>query len=348
LTVQIDSRNYAEIAFPSIRLMNMDLRDVEYFAVVAQHGHVGRAAEALGLGQPALSMSLRRLEKSAQAKLVKRTPKGIELTAVGAALLSHVRRLRLARDDLARELADLAHGRAGHLRIGASPANAEGYLPDACRTLLMDAPKVTLNVTVLDNDALLPALKKGDLDMVVSHIEQFPYPELIKEPLWKDEFAVYAAANHRLAKRKSLSLAELVEERWASTATSAFGPLRSLHRAFEERGLPPPKNTLVSDSTMLRYRTVATSDLLGLSAKRLVQAAAPHLRLKILPVKDLNWTRPAAVAYRKDAYLSPAARRFIEILKAAARKVASRHPAAVDAHDAEQSLAADVPRAARR
>ena len=59
--------------------MNMDLRDVEYFAVVAQHGHLGRAAEALGLGQPALSMSLRRLEKSAQAKLVKRTPKGVEL-----------------------------------------------------------------------------------------------------------------------------------------------------------------------------------------------------------------------------------------------------------------------------
>jgi DNA-binding transcriptional LysR family regulator len=55
----------------------MDLRDIEYFAVVAQHGHLGRAAEALGLGQPALSMSLRRLEKSAQAKLVKRTPKGV-------------------------------------------------------------------------------------------------------------------------------------------------------------------------------------------------------------------------------------------------------------------------------
>ena len=39
----------------------MDLRDIEYFAVIAEHGHLGRAAEALGLGQPALSISLRRL-----------------------------------------------------------------------------------------------------------------------------------------------------------------------------------------------------------------------------------------------------------------------------------------------
>src|SRR5436190_23527979 len=96
----------------------MDMRDIEYFAVVAEHGHVGRAADALGLGQPALSMSLRRLEKSAQAKLVRRTAKGVELTAVGVALLSHVQRLRLARTDLAREMLALAKGEAGHLRIG--------------------------------------------------------------------------------------------------------------------------------------------------------------------------------------------------------------------------------------
>jgi DNA-binding transcriptional LysR family regulator len=79
---------------------------------------------------------------------------------------------------------------------------------------------------------------------------------------------------------------------------------------------------LVSDSITLKLRAVATSDLLGVSARRVVEAAAPHLRLKILPV-DLNWLRPAAVVYRKDSYLSPAARRFIEILKATAKEVAA-------------------------
>lgn len=299
--------------------MSMDLRDIEYFAVVAQHRHLGRAAEALGLGQPALSMSLRRLEKSAQAKLVKRTPKGVELTAVGAALLSHASKLRLARDDLAREVADLAHGRAGHLRIGASPSNAEVFLPEACSTLLMEAPKVTLNVAVLDNDALVPALRNGDLDIALTHTQQFGQADVAQELIREDEFAVYCAASHRLAKRKSVKLDDLAQERWAVTIASAFGPLLSLRHAFEARGLPIPRITLVSELVMFKLRVVAGSDLVGITVKANVHATATHLRLKILPVKGLDWIRPVAVAYRKDAYLSPAARRFIEILKAAAK-----------------------------
>src|ERR1051326_22145 len=220
--------------------MSMQLRDIDYFAVVARHGHLGRAAEALGLSQPALSMSLRRLEKSAQAKLVKRTPKGVELTAVGTALLSHVNRLRLVREDLGREVADLAHGRAGHLRIGASPSNAEVFGPEACSALLMEAPKVTLNIAVLDNDELLPALRKGDLDIAVIHTQQQVLPDVTQEVFREDEFVVYCASTHRLAKRRSITLDDLAQERWAISAAGAFGPLLSLRRAFEERGLPAP------------------------------------------------------------------------------------------------------------
>lgn len=296
----------------------MDLRDIEYFAVVAQHGHLGHAAEALGLGQPALSMSLRRLEKSAQAKLVKRTPKGVELTAVGVALLSHVRKLQLARDDLAREVADLAHGRAGHLRIGASPSNAEVFVPEACSRLLMEAPKVTLNVAVLDNDELLPALRKGDLDIAVTHTQQSVH-DVTQEVFRQDEFVVYCSSRHRLAKRRSITLNDLAQERWAISAAGAFGPLLSLRRAFEERGLPPPRVTLVSDLVMFKLRAVAGSDLIGVTVSANVHAAATQLRLKILPLKGLDWVRRVAIAYRKDSYLSPAARRFIEILKQTAR-----------------------------
>jgi DNA-binding transcriptional LysR family regulator len=299
----------------------MDLRDIEYFAVIAEHGHLGRAAEALGLGQPALSISLRRLERAAEAKLVKRTPKGVELTAVGSALLSHVRRLQLARDDLAREVADLAQGRAGHLRIGASPANAEELLPEACSALLMNAPRVTLNVAVLDNDALLPALRKGDLDLAVFHTRQDSYPDLIQEPVRDDRFVVYCSTGNRLAKRKSMMLRDLTQERWASSPASAATSWLSLRGAFGEQGLPQPQLALVSDSVTLRQRAVASSDLLGVSSIRVVQPAAQRLGLKILPVKDMNWIRPVAVAYRKDSYLSPAARRFIEILKATAKEI---------------------------
>jgi DNA-binding transcriptional LysR family regulator len=303
----------------------MDLRDIEYFAVIAEHGHLGRAAEALGLGQPALSVSLRRLETSAGAKLVKRTPKGVELTDVGSVLLSHVRQLKLARDDLAREVSDLAHGHAGHLRVGTSPVIANTLLPEACSTLLKDAPKATLNVSIAaSTDVLLQALRKGELDLVVNQVSDAPREGVVREPLWKDEFVVYASVRHRLAKRRSVALADLAQERWAATAASGFLAWNSLQRTFEERGLPAPEFAVVSDAGMLNREMVASLELLGIAPKRSVAPVADNLGLKIILVTDMKWMRPIAVMYRKDGYLSPVAKRFIEILKTMAKDIAAK------------------------
>src|SRR3954463_8014867 len=119
----------------------MELRDIEYFAVIAEHGNLGRAADALGLSQPALSKSLRRLEQATHVKLVKRTPKGVELTAEGSVLLLRVRELRLSLQSVAREIADVSQGRVGHLRTGVGPSIPEQFLSDAFTTLLKDAPR---------------------------------------------------------------------------------------------------------------------------------------------------------------------------------------------------------------
>jgi DNA-binding transcriptional LysR family regulator len=302
----------------------MDLRDIGYFAVIAAHGHLGRAAEALGLGQPALSLSLRRLETSAGAKLVKRTPKGVELTDVGSALLSHVGRLKLAREDLAREMSDLAHGHAGHLRVGATPAIANGPLPNACTTLLKGAPRASVNVSITaSTGVMLEALRKGELDLVVSQVRDMPREGLVRELLWEDEFVVYASVRHRLAKRRSVALADLVEERWASTAAAGFLAWNSLRQVFEERGLPAPEFAVVSDSTVLNGQMVASLDLLGHAPRRSLDAIADNLGLKPLRVTDAKWIRPVAVIYRKDGYLSPMARRFVGILKDMATEIAA-------------------------
>ncbi len=148
----------------------MELRDIEYFAVVAEHGHLGRAAEALGLSTPALSKSLRRLEKAMQAKLVARTPKGVELTAEGNALLSHVRPLRLSLQDVARKVADLSQGRSGHLRFGSIQGPADYLVPAAYVAFLKDAPNVTVTITVANGPTLLPALRNGELDLILVNV----------------------------------------------------------------------------------------------------------------------------------------------------------------------------------
>jgi len=300
--------------------MKHQLRDIEYFSVVAEHGNLGRAAEALGLSQPALSKSLRRLEKSMEAKLVKRTFKGVELTAVGAALFSHVRRLRFALDDVTREVADLTHGRTGHLRVGTSPGLSTHFLPVACATLLKEAPRVTFKVTDLDRETALSALRHGELDFTVHTLEASRREDLAEEYLFEVEFVVYASMGHRLAKKQHVTLADLAQERWAVMDSSAI-PVQRLRQSFLDAGLPPPEIAVESNALPLRLELPASSDLLGYAGKPVVRHAAARSGLVEFRVKGLTYAYRAGVIYRKDAYLSPAAKRFIEILKATAKKI---------------------------
>lgn len=299
----------------------MELRDIEYFAVVAEHGHLGRAAEALGLSTPALSKSLRRLEKAMEAKLVARTPKGVELTAEGNALLSHVRPLRLSLHDIAREIADLSKGRSGHLRLGSAPGPADYLLPAAFGALLGDSPEVTVSVTVADDPTLVLALRNGQLDLVVTSLAGPAYEGIVQEHLYEDEYVIYASTDHRLAKLHRTTIADLAQERWAFPALNGIAHTW-INRVFQDNDVAPPRVTLVGGPLQIRLQAIGSSNLLGIAPRRVVRQATSNLRLTEIPIKGLVWVRHVGVGYRKDAYLSPVARRFIQILKATAKKIA--------------------------
>lgn len=300
----------------------MNLRDIQYFAVVAEHRHLGRAAESLGLSQPALSMSLRRLERFMQTRLVKRTPKGVDLTVSGEAVFAHARRLRLSVEDISREVADLSEGRAGHLRIGTGPGLGLYFTPTACINLLKEAPRTTLKITVGEHHAMLTAAANGEFDVVVTVMPATGHEDLVEDHLYDQPFVVYASANHRLAKRKQVTLGDLAQEWWAMPLADEFGH-RRLSQAFAESGLPSPRISIVAANVLMRCQLVAASELLGFSSRQIVRYAAAQGPIVELRVKGLSVTRGIGVLYRKDAYLSPAARRFIEILKTTAKDIAA-------------------------
>lgn len=297
----------------------MELRDIEYFGVVAEYGSVRRAADWLGLSPPALSKSLRRLEKSMKAKLVERTPTGIALTPVGAALLTQAQRLRLTVDDILREATDLSQGRAGHLRVGTGPAFSE-ELPSAYLSLLKAASGLTVEIAVTDNDVMVPALRRGELDLVFNYIPALPYEGVVQEHLYDDDFVVCASADHRLARLDEVPLGALAKEKWA--LASPNNCVQWLRRAFQDRGLPAPQIVVQTRSLRLRLHTWSASEYLGFMSRRVLAQAAPRFRVKELAVKDLVWCRPVGVMYRKDAYLTPAAHRLIAIIRASLLKSA--------------------------
>jgi len=291
----------------------LELRDIEYFGVIAEHKHLGRAAEALGLSVPALSKSLRRLEAASATKLFNRTPKGLKLTTEGDALLSHVRGLRLSLRDITRQLADLRDGRAGDVRVGAPPGHAEYLMPVACTALCAAGANVTVTVLVGSQDVWLPALLQGELDLVITDPALVNDRGLTCEPLYNDHVVAASALDHPLAGRRELKLADLVGEQWALPNRRTHSQLCDM---FRSRGLATPQVALLANSAWLRWRTVAMSRLLGLYSVPASSAFEEgRSQLKILPVQDFVWTRSFAVVYRNSAYLSAAARKLIDAVK---------------------------------
>jgi DNA-binding transcriptional LysR family regulator len=291
----------------------MEIRDIVYFKEVAEHLNLGRAALALDLSTTALSKSLRRLEKSVGAKLVKRTPNGVELTGAGNALFAQAGRLQLLLDDIRHEATDLGAGRAGHINVGATPGVAENCVSDAFIALLKESPNVSLRAILTHGIDAATMAQEGKVDFVVNTVRPEIPPDLVCEQLFRDHQVVYVAATHPLARRKRVTLADLAKERWAADIYPASWNI--LCQLFRANGLEPPRLLLESNSLEIRQPIVASSNLVMHSASITVQKASQRYRLVALQVEGLNLERPYGVYYRKGGYLSPAAQRMIEILK---------------------------------
>ena len=191
----------------------------------------------------------------------------------------------------------------------------------ACCALLNAAPNVTLAVTIESNEAAISAIREGRLDLGVSVLPSPPQPDIAQEHLLDDTIVVFASARHRLAKRKQVTLDDLEGERWASTAFSAPAlPLLSL--ALQDRSRNALRYVVQTSSLGFRDQLVANTDLLGTSSKRLLKQIKARYRVVELPIRGFSVRRSVGVFYRKDAYLSPAARQFIRILKDTAKSIA--------------------------
>ena len=294
----------------------MELRDLDYFTVVAQHGHLGRAAESLKLTTSALSKCLRRLEKTLQVKLVTRTVRGVALTAEGESLLARSNQMRICLSDISREIQEMGHGHIGHVRVGAIAGIEDSVLTKASIAFLRSAQRIRITVTLGNSEVLVPALRNGELDIIVTAVPSNPYDDITQEVLLNDDFVACASPNHRLGRRRRLTLADLQHERWA--VTSANNQIwEQFHRMFESRGLAPPDIAMVAVPVSLRLHTISATNILGFISFRLLREVSAEIPLIALPINESLYQRCLAVGYRKSGYLSPAAKRYLDFLRQA-------------------------------
>lgn len=295
---------------------DIDLRDLRYFETIAELQHVGRAAEKLCRTQPALTSAIRRLEEACGAPLFEKAGRGIRLSEAGIVLLRWAQRVRFDMEDARREIAEFGKGISGQVQIGIVPTAAQFILPAAAKQLMLEAPNVSLKTVVGLVDTMKPLLQAGKLDLMVG-TESSKDPEFAYDLLAEDQIVVAAHARHELLK-ETAKLEDLTRYRWVLQPVGA--PTRDwLDHAFLRKGLPRPQVQVEASMLLILPALIAETGLLSfISRHHLDQAKGTHL--KEVKLRETTMRRRLAVIYRKDGYLSPAAKRMIQILEETARK----------------------------
>ena len=174
-------------------MRNVTLKQFRYFDQLARHGHFGRAAEACGISQPALSVQIKELEQELGAVLFERGARQARLTAFGEEFAGRVRDILRAVD----ELGDIARASgntlSGRLRIGVIPTVAPYLLPTIISGLSQSHPALELHVRETVTPKLIAELEEGRLDAAIVALP-VSEPALAEVALFDENFVLVRPA----------------------------------------------------------------------------------------------------------------------------------------------------------
>lgn len=147
------------------------LDSLRYFLAIARHGSFTKAAAVVGLSQPALTASIRRLEESMGTQLFTRTRQGAELTTAGDALVPSARAALSAVDDGRRAVAEIASLAAGEVRLGAGATACTYLLPAVLARYRERHPAIRYLLRETTTEEARVALASGEIDIAITTVE---------------------------------------------------------------------------------------------------------------------------------------------------------------------------------
>ncbi|MBV6658680.1 MAG: hydrogen peroxide-inducible genes activator [Devosiaceae bacterium] len=172
----------------------LTLKQLRYFNAVGRLGHFGRAAEACGISQPALSMQIQQLEETIGAPLFERGGKLVHLTAIGSALAPRVQDILRSVDELAEIARFDGDGLPAQLRLGIIPTVAPYLLPSVIGALTARNAALDLKVRETQTPRLLDDLSEGRLDAAILALP-VSEPTLTELPLFDEPFMLVRPAD---------------------------------------------------------------------------------------------------------------------------------------------------------
>jgi LysR family transcriptional regulator for metE and metH len=190
----------------------LEFRHMETLLALAECGSLSKAAERLCLTQSALSHQLRALESHYGAAVVEKNIRPLRFTAIGERLLTLARSVMPLVAEAGRDIARLAEGHAGPLRVAVQCHNCFDWLMPAMDSYRTLWPEVELDIIsgfVVDP---LPLLERGEAELAVIHDQQPPHPHVVFSPLFRYESVALMSPRHRLAAKSWLEAADFAEE----------------------------------------------------------------------------------------------------------------------------------------
>jgi DNA-binding transcriptional LysR family regulator len=278
----------------------MELRHLRYFVAVGEDQHYGRAAERLGIAQPALSRQIQDLEKELGFTLFDRLPRGVKLSAAGKLFLSDAQRILQEVEGAKLRAERVATGRAGTLRLGFVEALSwHGVVPDSFRRFRRQQSDAELELHPMLSLQQMEAVRSGKLDAGFIFSLEEPDGDFARRLVAQCKLLLAAPKGDTVTRLKRLRLCDLRDSpfiwvhRWVTPVY-----YDRMMQVCLRGGLEAPRivQHVVDHATMLSL----VSCRLGVAfVSETTRWQCPR-GVTLLPVVDLDFPLPFYLIWRKD------------------------------------------------
>ena len=300
----------------------LKLRQLLLLVALDEHRNMHRAANNVAMTQPAATRLLGDLERLLGLRLFERSARGLLPNAYGESLIRHSRMVLATLDHARDEFNAISAGTTGKTSIGTLLVAAPMLVPRGVARFKEHHPNHTVLVREGTAATLVPALRRGELDLVVGRASSDVASEGLKfEAFYDEPMCVVARAGHPLDQRRTLKLAALAREQWIMpTPEAAYR--RRLDAAFRQAGVEPPQRIVESLSILTNTMLVQETDMLAVMPVKVARHYVDLGAIRILPVKLPAPSGPVGVITLLGVPLTPAATYLVQMLREIARQTA--------------------------
>jgi DNA-binding transcriptional LysR family regulator len=292
------------------------LRQLRLMLALQEFGSLRRAADHIGMTQPAATKMLHEAEDLLGVELFERLPRGMRSTPFGETVIYYARMVFAELSGMREELVALQSGNLGRVAVGAIPALASGLLTRTIATLKQSHPRLSMSIQVDTSDVLVQALLQDQLDIVLGRIPPGARAEeLLFDSLGEEELCVIAGAQNPLAQEKHLGWAELQNMTWVLQQQPS--PMRAIiNQVFHNARVDIPNSIVETTSIMTLLSLIQQTDMLGVTPVSVVEDYPGRDLLAVLPIKFEARLPPYGLITRRHRIQSSAMQAFMNSVRA--------------------------------